>query len=126
MEQNGKMMKQFYLFYFALNLLLAAGCTSGGKQDEQVAREICDCMQPLYESYTSIKDAREDNDTESLQRFVEEMEAVNDEVSACANRIQERYGALEGEREERVKAAMQNVCPEIIATLNEAENALVQ
>ena len=54
------------------------------------------------------------------------MEAVNDEVSACANRIQERYGALEGEREERVKAAMQNVCPEIIATLNEAENALVQ
>ena len=54
------------------------------------------------------------------------MEAANEALSACAGRIEERYGDLEGEREEHVKAAMQKVCPEIIATLNEAENALIQ
>ena len=120
------MMEQFYTFMFAVSFLFLTGCGAGGENYEQIAKEVCDCMRPLSESYNSIKDAREDNNSEALQRFVEEMEAANEALSACAGRIEERYGDLEGEREEHVKAAMQKVCPEIIATLNEAENALIQ
>lgn len=118
-------MKQFYIPVFLFGLLFAAGC--GANQDNgQIAKEVCDCMRPLFESYNSIKDARDVNDPEALQRFVEKLEAVNEEVSVCAERIEERYGVLEGEREERVKAAMREICPEVIQTLNEAERTLMQ
>ena len=120
------MMKQFYNLMFAVSFLFLTGCGAGGENYEQISKEVCDCMRPLSESYNSIKDARDDNNSEALQRFVEEMEAANEALSDCAGRIEERYGDLGGEREEHVKAAMQKACPEIIATLNEAENALIQ
>lgn len=119
-------MKQLYLFILSTGLLLTAGCGGAGEDHRQIAREACDCIRPLFESYTALRDSQEESSPEALQRFAEEMEAVNEEVRACAARIEERYGALEGEREEKVKAAMQKVCPEVIETLNEAERALVQ
>ncbi len=119
-------MRQFYILILFTGFLLVSGCGSGGEDYEQIAREACDCIRPLFESYNDLKAAQEDNDSEALQRFAEEMEAANEEVSACADRIEERYGVLEGEREEQVKAAMQKICPEVIQTLNEAERALVQ
>jgi hypothetical protein len=121
-----KMMKQLSTLVLALSFLFTIGCDAADKHKEQIAKEICDCMRPLFRSYNSIKAAREDNDSEALQRFVEEMEAANEEVSACAGRVEAQYGTLEGKREEQVKAAMQKVCPEVIATLNEVESALMQ
>ena len=121
-----KKMKQFSTLAIALGILLLSGCGAGDGNAEQAAKEACDCMRPLSESYESFRKAREKNDTEALQQFVEEMEAANEALSSCAEGIEERYGPLEGEREDRVKAAMQRICPEVIARLNEAENALVQ
>ena len=120
-------MKLFFtLLVFAGSFLLIAGCGANGEGHEQIAKEVCNCMRPLSKSYEAIKAAQEENNSEALQRFVEEMEAAQEELDACAALIEERYGILEGDREQSVKAAMQKTCPDVIATLNEAENELVQ
>lgn len=117
------MMKQIYLLILAATF---SGCGLGGGNHEQIAQEVCECMRPLSESYSSMKDALDARDSSALQRFAEEMETVNEQVGDCAGRIEERYGPLEGKREEQVKAAMQKICPEVIEILNEAENELMQ
>lgn len=119
-------MKQFNIFWGVVFFWALYGCSPAGDGHAQAAREVCECMRPLSESYNSIKEALDTGGPAALQQFVEQMEAISGQVSDCAGRIEERYGPLEGERGQQVKTAMQKICPEIIATLNEAERKLMQ
>ncbi|MCB0571800.1 MAG: hypothetical protein KDC66_18665 [Phaeodactylibacter sp.] len=114
-------MKQHYFLWVLLAVQFA--CQSAADTPGRIAEDICDCMRPLAQSYKGVQDATSRNDLEALQRYAEEMERV---MSDCGSQIEKKYGPLEGERGEQVKAAMQLACPDVVATLNEAESEYIK
>ena len=112
-----------YLYRFAMLLLALAGCQSAEDTPERIAQDICDCMRPLAQSYEGVKAAAGRNDLDALHRYAEEMERL---MSKKEEKIEAKYGALEGARGEQVKAAMQQTCPDIVATINEAEAEFIK
>ncbi len=107
-------------------LLLSCADRAPQEKEEPLAEAVCRCMKPLAEAYLDLQRALEAEDTERLEALSDHLEAVSDEVDECADRVEEKYGPLTGQREVAVKAAMKERCPDVIKTLNWAENELVQ
>jgi len=108
-------------------ILALTSCGGGSVSEEgRIARDICACMQPLADAYTELQKAMDEGDAARAERVSEGMKAVKKEVRQCAEQVEGRYGPMGGEREAAVKSAMQEHCPETIATLNRAEDEMVQ
>ncbi len=100
-----------------INLLIAC------KNDtDQIAKELCDCLRPIVEVYNDTQGLSAEDSAEDIQAAMEKMDQAAAESDACADRMDEKYGDLE-EKQEAVEAAMQRVCPDIVAVMNEIEES---
>ncbi|HMQ48276.1 MAG TPA: hypothetical protein PKA00_12680 [Saprospiraceae bacterium] len=117
-----------HLFYpcFLLLSWLCCSCTTGASEEEKIAQEICTCMTPLAAAYTSMRDAMAAGDPEAITRAAEKLEVVGEQVEDCADHIDEKYGPFEEEEGGAIQSAVQEKCPDIINTINEAESNMVK
>ncbi|MCG8329850.1 MAG: hypothetical protein MI974_19295 [Chitinophagales bacterium] len=119
-------MKKTFTLIVTIMVLLGSACEPPADDYDQIAEEVCKCMQPLSGLYSSLKSAMEENDLQALDELAEEIEEANDELDLCAENIEEKHGKLEGTRGDAVKLSMKSKCPDIIQIMNEVEQELVK
>lgn len=119
-------MKKTFTLITIIMVLLGTACEPPADDYDQIAEEVCKCMQPLSGLYSSLKSAMEKNDLQALDELADEIEKANDEVDSCAEKLEEKHGKLEGDRGEAVKLSMKSKCPDIINIMNEVEQELVK
>ncbi len=114
------------LFLTATLLLFFTACNSetAGEQSnsnatsetryEDMAAELCTCMQPLADLYEKVLAATEAGDEEKALELMNEFQAASDTGEQCAAQLEEKYGDFKGEEEEKkAQIAVEKACPKI-------------
>ncbi len=108
------------LFYFVLIISILASCKSK-TTDEEIAKELCTCMEPIVKMYDKTEDFTEDSSLQEVEETMAEVEKEAAKSEACADGIEEKYGDL-SEREDAIESAMERVCPDIMKRMEEMES----
>ncbi len=110
-----------YLLAAAALLLSLSACKKGLDYDA-MARDMCACMQPMYETKQKMEQLAAGGDTDALQSLMTELETRAGEAEKCAGELETKYGPIEGDAsEEKAEAALAKACPEMAALVGEQE-----
>ncbi|MCP3928498.1 MAG: hypothetical protein GY705_05290 [Bacteroidetes bacterium] len=112
-----------YLHLFLLFLLaifVTTGCSKGDKY-EKMAKELCQCMEPLAEMSRKAQELTDAGGEEAMKSFMEEMRQTAEDAEACATQLEKKYGEVPVEDEEKAEEALLKYCPEIIEIMEGAE-----
>lgn len=118
-------MKNLPLF---LILLLSVGMSSckGKKMAtdyDEMAKELCDCMNPLVEMNEEIQKLTQAGDTEAVGAMFSELEGKFAEGERCATGLETKYGSMNTPEEEaKAKAAIRKTCPKVADMMDQSEN----
>lgn len=107
-----------------LSLLLVTLACHRGPDIGSMATDMCDCMQPVAEAFNTIRSAPDDITPEEMSTLMDDMEAEMEAFEACSERLEEKYGEALHQEEEAIRQAMDERCPEVTATMREAEAAM--
>ena len=95
--------------------------TSSSLDVNQVATELCACMQPLIDLNKQIQELAEAGKTDEISSLITEVERLSTEGEACTERLEAKYGEVKGTNEKKVEAAMAKTCPEVAKMLSVLE-----
>lgn len=109
-------MKTIYLFAFGCLISIFA-CKSASS-DEAIAREICDCLQPMVELYEKMEADAANSESDAVIEAMEDLERLAAESQECSDQLMKKYPDL-GAREAQVEAAMEKACPNVVRMLTE-------
>ena len=90
---------------------------------DAMAKELCDCMNPLVEMNEEIQKLTAAGDTEAVGKMFSELEAKFTEGEQCALKLQTKYGEMNTpEQEAKAKAALRKICPKVADMMDQSEN----
>lgn len=133
-------MKQFNLFCCLALLFLLTACggkekneqagdnstetttetaTSAESQEEAMAKDLCNCMQPITDLYKKIKGLTADGNVDALSDMMDDLEDASEEADECVDALYEKYGEMADESKE--ETILRKVCPEVADLLVEME-----
>ncbi|MDX1941775.1 MAG: hypothetical protein SFU99_14540 [Saprospiraceae bacterium] len=104
-------------FFFVLVLLGMTACKSK-PTDEDIAKELCACLEPMIKMYKEMGSQTPGQDEAAMMESIAELERVAGESQACSDQLNQKYGDL-SQKQAEMEAAMNKVCPDVIQFLNE-------
>jgi len=112
----------FILVLLGVSLLSCKGKKMATDYDA-MAKELCDCMNPLVEMNEEIQELTKAGDTEAVGEMFAELEAKFAEGEQCALSLEEKYGDMNTpEQDAKAKAAIKKACPKVAAMMDQSEN----
>jgi len=92
---------------------------------EQMASDICSCMEPLQQTFAEMQSMPDDADMSKMQELMQKVKEQSATTDDCTLNLEEKYGSTALEDEEKaIKAAMQRTCPEIVNMMQQADETL--
>ena len=117
-------MKKFPLFILLFLSVTMFSC-KGKKMAtdyDAMAKELCDCMNPLVEMNETIQKLTQAGDTDAVGDMFSKMEAKFTEGEQCALGLQKKYGDMNTpEQEAKAKAAIRKACPKVADMMDQSE-----
>ena len=111
----------FVLLFLGVTLISCKGKKMATDYDE-MAKELCDCMNPLVEMNEEIQALTQAGDTEAVGAMFAELEGKFAEGEKCATGLQGKYGDMDTPEEEaKAKAAIRKACPKVADMMNQSE-----
>lgn len=114
-------MKQQLTGHFWILLLVFAGACRSTSPEKEVAQEFCQCFRNMTELYRQVQSQDESTAEDKLAELMRELESAATASEDCVERVEIDYGNLLDEKEEQIKAEMQRLCPDVVATLEEID-----
>lgn len=105
---------------WVLGLVIAGACQNTSLEKE-VAQEFCQCFQDMTELYQKIQSQDESTTEDQLVKLMRELESAAAVSEECVERVEMDYGNLIDQKEEEIKAQMQQLCPDVVKTLEEID-----
>lgn len=110
------------LLVLSISLFSCKGKKMATDYDE-MAKELCDCMNPLVEMNEEIQALTKAGDTEAVGAMFAELEGKFAEGEKCATDLETKYGAMNTpEQEAKAKAAIRKACPKVADMMDQSEN----
>ncbi len=111
------------LLIFSVSLISCKGKKMATDYDE-MAKELCDCMNPLVEMNEEIQALTKAGDTDAVGAMFAELESKFAEGEKCATGLETKYGSMNTPEEEaKAKAAIRKACPKV-ADMMDQSNAI--
>jgi len=87
-----------------------------------MAKELCDCMNPLVEMNEEIQELTKAGDTEAVGEMFAKLEAKFKEGEACALKLENKYGDMNTpEQDAKAKTAIRKTCPKVADMMDQSE-----
>jgi len=118
-------MKKFPLFILLILGLSMISCKGKKMKTDYnaMAKELCDCMNPLVKMNEKIQELTQAGDTEAVGEMFSELEAKFAEGEQCALDLEKKYGDMNTpEAEAKAKAAIRKTCPKVADMMDQSEN----
>ena len=110
-------MKQKLTKHVWILLLVVAGACRSTSPEKEVAHEFCQCFRSMTELYQQVQSRDESATEDQLVELMRELETAAAASEDCVERVEMDYGDLIDQKEEAIKTAMQQLCPEVVETL---------
>ncbi len=104
--------------------LMSAACGPKEATVENMADDMCKCLEPAATAYTAMTAAPDDITTEAMAALVQKF---NEEVNAfetCITGLEEIYGTAMDEQEEAIRGVMHVRCSDVADIMDEMDNAV--
>lgn len=98
----------------------AATTAASNMNHNQVASELCTCMQPLIDLNKKIQNLAKSGNNAEVQNLISEVEKLSEEGEACTEKLENKYGKIEGQDQSKVEAAMAKSCPDVARMISNA------
>lgn len=92
------------------------------KDFDAIAKELCDCMQPLAEWNAKVKEISATQDEEAVKKMFDELGGISEKSYACADKLEQKYGEITADEEEQAEEALQKACPQIAEFMNQVKD----
>jgi hypothetical protein len=79
----------------------------------QAALETCQCMQPMADKATLLKELEENNQTTDMKIVANEMAQLEPQIQKCSDEIHRKYGKIQSHSEVHVLNALDEQCPNV-------------
>ncbi|MEO1260106.1 MAG: hypothetical protein AAFZ15_15030 [Bacteroidota bacterium] len=95
---------------------LAPTTTKAGDIDyDEMAKEFCQCMEPMFEFQNKLMKVLENGDETGVEAMRDEAMQVQKDGESCIMALEAKFGVVEGaEAEEKATKALEKACPEIM------------
>ena len=114
-------MKQRLTNHLWVLVLVMAGACRSTSPEKEVAQEFCQCFRNMTELYDKIQSQDESTAEHQLIELMQELESAATASEECVERVEMDYGDLIDQKEEEIKAKMQQLCPDVVETLEEID-----
>ncbi len=85
---------------------------------DEMAEDFCVCMRPMFEFQEKVMKLAAEGNNSEIEALREDAMKVQADGEACVTKLEEKYGAVEGEEKEaKATAALEKVCPDIMAMM---------
>jgi len=85
---------------------------------DAMAVEFCACMKPMFEFQEKIMKLAQEGKNDEIEALRDEALKVQTDGQTCVMAIESKYGVVEGdENEAKATAALEKVCPDIMAMM---------
>lgn len=103
-------------------ILLAGVSCRSSSPTEEMALDMCRCMQPMANVYQDMEAIKSDPTTmEKMDNLMARLDGQARETESCIDRLEKRYGeALEKEQAD-IEPQMRKICPEVMDILSRTD-----
>jgi exonuclease VII small subunit len=121
------MMKTLIHCAFLLSTLLLYQC--GGRaalsaQTDEIAKELCRCVESLAQSLQGLEQASANQDSLAQEAAIAAWEEGMMISEACLDALEARHGAQLEKEEQAIREAMNRFCPEVVRIMNQADQLM--
>ena len=108
-----------YLFLLVLISGMSACQSTPPEIDyDQMARELCACMQPMIDKNQEVMRVVREGQPADAERLMKEIETTGDAAEACATGVEARYARIDSLDDVRMTAAFEQHCPQMREMIN--------
>lgn len=110
-------MKSLVKSIFLLSVVALVSACGGGSKADKIAKEICNCSEPIIEIQEKAMDLMDD--PEAYEQLMTESQATLEDAEKCMDALGEKYESdmEDSKLEAEVKESLSKKCPEVAAMM---------
>ena len=108
---------------FLTLVLLSAACGPKAPTVVNMAADLCKCMEPVAEAYTTMNSAPDDTRPGEIATLLENFEAEVEAFEACVSKLEETYGEALDTEEHAIRGVMHTRCSEVADVMDAMDNS---